>query len=98
MIRLSLEAQADLRSIAGQIKYDNGLAAATRVLDKIASSMGRLERFPRMGRAGRIPATRELGITGLPCIIVYQPRQNEIAVYRIIHGAMLWPPHEAGQP
>jgi hypothetical protein len=45
------------------------------------------------GRPGRSPDTRELVISGLPYLVVYSvdsadPRN--VAVLRVLHGAMLW--------
>ena len=92
MIRLSPEAEADLRDIARRIKKDNGKAVALRIHNRILSSLRPLERYPLMGRAGRVPNTRELVMPPLPFIAIYRPLPGEIAVLRIIHGAMLWPP------
>jgi plasmid stabilization system protein ParE len=38
--------------------------------------------------------TRELSVTGLPYIIVYEvdDRNHMVAIVRIIHGAQRWPP------
>ena len=53
-----------------------------------------LGRFPELGRPDREPGTRELGVAGLPWIVVYEIAPDGIDVARIIHGAMLWPPVE----
>jgi toxin ParE1/3/4 len=90
LIRLSRE--ADLRDIAAKIEEDNGSATAMRVLDRIALALRPLERFPYMGRQGRVVGTRELVVSRLPFIVVYQVIADEIAVSRIIHGATDWPP------
>ncbi len=99
MIRFSAEAGADLRDIADWIKNDNGASVASRVTEAIFEAIQRLELFPQLGRAGRVQNTRELGIARLPFIVVYQPLPNVIAIYRVIHIAMQWPPqNEAGFP
>ena len=93
-LRLSPIAQAELRSIARKVKADNGAAVAARITGRITATLHDLQRFPELGRPGREPGTRELGVAGLPWIIVYQLRPDVIAVNRIIHGAMQWPPED----
>ena len=95
-LRLSPLAQADLRGIARKVKGDNGAAVAARIAGRITATLRNLERFPELGRPGREPGTRELGVASLPWIVVYRLRSDVIAVDRIIHGAMLWPPAEDG--
>ena len=41
-----------------------------------------------MARVGRVAGTRELVVTGLPYIAVYQLGPNGVLVLRIIHGAV----------
>lgn len=70
-------------------------AAAARVGQRILDAVEQLDRFPLRGRLGRSPGTRELVIAGLPYLVVYSvdsvdPRS--VAVLRVLHGAMLWPP------
>jgi plasmid stabilization system protein ParE len=91
-LRLSQLARADLRGIARKIKMDNGAAVADRITGRIVSAMKQLERFPESGRPGREAGTRELGVAGLPFIIVYRLQPALIAVDRVIHGARQWPP------
>lgn len=96
MIRLSAEASADLQDISERIKDDNGASVASRVTEAIFKGIRQLEQFPQLGRLGRVRNTRELGIGRLPFIVVYQPLPDMIAVYRVIHGAMQWPPEGSG--
>ncbi len=97
MIRLSPEAEADLRDIVSRITRDNGKPVALRIYRRIRAALLPLDRFPHLARAGRIAGTRELVIPGLPFIAVYQIETDGILVVSIIHGAMQWPPgDEAG--
>jgi toxin ParE1/3/4 len=54
-----------------------------------------------MGKLGRSPDTRELVITSYPYLIVYNVEPGvetppegpkTIAILRVLHGAMQWPP------
>lgn len=55
---------------------------------------GTLENFPRLGRPGRVPDTREITFPPLPFVAVYEvfDDQDEVRVLRILHGAQEWPP------
>jgi toxin ParE1/3/4 len=44
-----------------------------------------------MGRPGRKPNTRELGIPKLPFVVIYRVRESVIEINRILHGAQKWP-------
>ena len=92
MIRISPAAADDLTRITRRITKDNGGAVASRMVGRIMADLRWLEKFPHLGRSGREPDTRELVITGSPYIVIYQQRPEALAVLRVIHGAMQWPP------
>lgn len=57
---------------------------------RIIETVKRLERAPRIGRAGRRDGTRELRATGLPFVIVYRidiGDDDELVVLGIFHTA-----------
>ena len=56
-------AVSDLESIRDYIAKDN-LTAARKVAARIKEAASRLTRFPKSGRDGRVPDTRELVIPG----------------------------------
>jgi toxin ParE1/3/4 len=66
--------------------------AAIAVGDAIIEAIDRLTRFPRMGRLGRVPGTRELPVTGTPYVLVYRVEADAVVVLRVLHGAQQWPP------
>jgi toxin ParE1/3/4 len=87
-------AHDDFLGIVAWIKGNNP-AAAARVGQRILDAVAQLNQCPLRGRPGRSPGTRELVIAGLPYLVVYSvdsadPRS--VAVLRVLHGAMLWPP------
>lgn len=96
-IRWTHKARLDLDSVFQKIAEDRP-SAAQKVIRSILSQVEQLDRFPRRGRNGRVPRTRELIVPRLPYIVVYllEPsltqRQSDIVVLRVIHGARLWPP------
>lgn len=65
----------------------HALAFAERLLERLAL----IETQPGMGRAGRVPETREWPLDGTPFLVVYRERQDSVDVLRILHGARQWP-------
>ena len=66
-------------------------AAAVRVETEIRRSVERLQRFPSLGRPGRVSGTRELIIPGTPYIVPYRVRHDTIEILRVFHAARRWP-------
>ena len=94
-MRLSIagSAQRDIREIHRWIQADNPVAA-DRVLLAVHKAMQNLTTFPNMGRRGKMHHSRELGVPGLPYVIVYTLAEDVVRVVRVYHGAMRWPPGE----
>lgn len=84
-------AENDLIEILDYIAADNPKAALATI-DRIEAAALRLTEFPRAGRQGSVPGTRELPIPGLPFLVIYRVRKASIEVLRAIHGARQWPP------
>lgn len=80
--------RAALRSvdeIASFIARDNPARAATFV-SELKASTARLQDFPGMGRAGRVPGTREL-VLHKNYIAIYRVKGGDVEVLRIHHVA-----------
>jgi len=45
----------------------------------------RLRRFAELGRPGRLPGTRELGIAALPYVIVYEADDQAVTIIAVFH-------------
>ncbi|MGO6748170.1 type II toxin-antitoxin system RelE/ParE family toxin [Rhizobium ruizarguesonis] len=80
----------DLDKIVDHIALDNPLAALN-MWDEIERQVERLRDFPRSGRIGRMPETRELVVSGTPFIVVYVV-SDDVELVRVLHGAKQWPP------
>ena len=65
--------------------------AALWIDTRIGQQLVTLLRFPRAGRPGRVPGTRELVITRTPYIAAYRPLPTRIRVLAIFHNAQTWP-------
>jgi toxin ParE1/3/4 len=57
----------------------------------VLRAIARLEEFPRLGREGRIPGTRELIVSRTPYLVAYRIIGDAIHVLRVLHGRQRWP-------
>jgi addiction module RelE/StbE family toxin len=80
----SLAAEADF------IAQDNPIAA-DRMVDRVQEAVDHLLDHPAMGRAGRVPNTRELIVSGAPYIVAYRVRGDTVEVLHVLHVARRWP-------
>ena len=85
--RLALQ---DLRHLHEFISEDRPQATGEMVA-RIQEAAQHLQKHPRMGKAGRLPGTRELVIAQTPYIVVYVVTESEVHVVAVIHTAMRWP-------
>jgi toxin ParE1/3/4 len=79
-------ARANLIAVSEYIGQDNPDAAASTVA-AIVKAVEILERFPALGRPGRISGTRELVISGTPYIVPYRVRGDVVQLIRVFHAA-----------
>ena len=91
-MRLAWTAAAvvDLEQISDYLFEKNPEIAAS-IIKRIFESASELKLFPRRGRPGRKDGTRELVLTQLPYLVVYEVVDQSIRVLRILHGARRWP-------
>lgn len=89
-IRWTPPALAQIAEIHQYIAADNP-QAARRVVAQIRKDATLLSAQPGVGRAGRVPGTRELVVSRYPFIIAYRVDRNEIPILAVIHSARRWP-------
>ena len=87
----SPEAIDDLAALRAYIAQDDPAAAQRVALHIVLNVETLLPNNLDMGRAGRVPGTRELVIPKTPFIVPYRVVGNMIQVLRIFHGARRWP-------
>jgi len=78
-----------LRNLAAEAEYiarDSPIAAG-KTLTRIKNAVNLLADQPSMGRAGRVPDTRELIIPETPYIIPYRIHDGQIEILRVFHTA-----------
>ena len=77
-------AARDLEGIVDYIAQDNPVAAE-RVYRAIVGAAQKLPQFPALGRPGRHPETRELSVSGLPYLIVYEDSAEAVTILAVFH-------------
>lgn len=79
-------ARADVVRLVQYIAEENPIAAR-RMARELVMAGDSLEVFPRRGRAGRVPGTREL-VTVQPYVIVYEvTASDDVEILSVWHGA-----------
>jgi plasmid stabilization system protein ParE len=91
-VRYRFEANLDIDRIHDYIAERNARAASTTI-ERIRAAANRLGSFPRIGRKGAAPGTREWKVTGLPYVIVHEvrPEADEVVILGVFHEAQLRP-------
>jgi toxin ParE1/3/4 len=84
------KAAIDLEEAYEFILIDNPTAAENEV-NKVLQAVELLSTNPALGKAGRVPKTRELVIAGTSYIVIYRVKGNHLEILRIFHGARQWP-------
>ncbi|MDO5631626.1 MAG: type II toxin-antitoxin system RelE/ParE family toxin [Paracoccus sp. (in: a-proteobacteria)] len=79
-------AARDLEEIVDYIALDNPVAAEG-VYRGIVAVASKLPQFPALGRPGRHPDTRELSVSGLPYLIVYEVSAEMVTIVAVFHTA-----------
>lgn len=84
------DAEQDRLDIWDYIAEDNPGAAA-RMDEVFSAAAVRLSKYPKLGKAGKIPGTREL-ILHQSYRLVYAIEDDKAWVLALMHTARLWPP------
>jgi len=89
-VRWLRTALSNVEAEVDHIARDNP-EAADHVLSRIEEAVAHLAEHPAMGRAGRVPGTRELIVPGTPYVIPYRVREKTVEILRVFHSARQWP-------
>ena len=87
----SANAVADLQQLSSYIEEVTSLRTANRFTRTIYEAAQSLKNLPNRGRPGRIQDTRELVVSNLPYIVMYQVLSDRVLILNIVHGAQEWP-------
>ncbi len=82
------------RRRASQIAYiaERNPQAALDMATAIRVATDRLANYPRIGRPGRVPGTRELVVPRTPYIVIYEIEGDIVRIIRVLHSAQRLPP------
>ncbi len=90
-LRWTTPALSDLEAIGDYIQSESSAAIAHRVVTAILKSAESLKEFPHLGRAGRVPETREFVVPNTSYILPYRVKNQEVQILSVFHGARRWP-------
>ncbi len=85
LIKWTKTALGSVNEIAGFIAKDNPARATSFVLE-LQQAVTTLQAHPGMGRAGRVPGTREL-VLHKNYIAIYRVRDDDVEILRLHHAA-----------
>jgi len=85
LIKWTKTALASVDEIAGFIAKDNP-TRATSFARELQVGVSKLQAHPGMGRAGRVPGTREL-VLHKNYIAIYRARGDDVEILRLHHAA-----------
>ncbi len=86
-------AEQDRADIADYISLESPLAAI-RMDELFTEAAGRLAKHSGLGRAGKIPGTREL-IPHENYMLVYEVNDDAVWILALVHVARTWPPRRS---
>jgi toxin ParE1/3/4 len=85
-LRYKARALKHIESIHSYIaKHDPG--AAARVVRRIEHSIIRISFLPYSGRPGVVAGTRILVVPGLPYVVIYRVRDDEVDILAVLHSS-----------
>jgi addiction module RelE/StbE family toxin len=83
-------AAKNLNDATEYIAEDNPKVAREFFIHTI-ESVNKLAQYPELGRAGRVPGTRELVILGYPYIVPYRIKDGNVEILRVFHTSRMRP-------
>ena len=89
-VRWTASARLDRLAIADHIAADSP-RAAVRMDILFAEAAESLARFPRMGRVGKVPGTREI-FPHENYRLVYDVEDDTVWILTLVHTSRQWPP------
>lgn len=84
----STRALTELDEIIAYIRNQDPITA-DRVAARFDERVASLLQHPRLGRAGRVPGTRELVVA--PFIVAYEVTDDLIVILAVLRGRRRWP-------
>ena len=89
-VKLLRRALRNLEQAHSYILQDNPTAAQELIV-KTQNAANQLEKYPFMGKSGRVEGTRELIISNSPYILIYRVKEESVEILRILHTSKRYP-------
>ena len=86
-IKITPEAEQDIFAIATEIQLQSNAANARHTLSEIKNQLHTLAKQPDIGRVGGCEGTREIVMSGMPYIAIYEQTDTSVVVVRVLRGA-----------
>lgn len=86
-LEITPEAERDIFAITANIQQQDSLAAAKQVASELKNQLHKLTLSADGGRVGGCDGTREVVLTGMPFIAVYEKSDSLVTIVRILYGA-----------
>ncbi|MCW9682951.1 type II toxin-antitoxin system RelE/ParE family toxin [Dolichospermum planctonicum UHCC 0167] len=80
----------NLEQARNYVFQDNPTAAQGLII-KIQNAANQLQKYPFMGKNGRVEGTKELIISNSPYILIYRVKEESVEVLRILHTSKRYP-------
>ena len=87
-IKITPEAEEDIYSIADEIQLKNNSATAKLILTEMQNQLNALAEYPELGRVGGCEGTREIVMSGMPYITIFERINNLVVVIRVLRGSV----------
>lgn len=87
----TLRAASDLREAWDHIAEENE-QAADRIAEVLVAAADRLDHFPKLGRPGPYPESRQFYVPRTNYKIVYRIFDDAVEILRVYHTSRDWPP------
>ena len=87
------QAETTLDAILDRVERESPSGALAMALAIRRGADVLLSDYPKAGRVGRQPGTRELVIPRTPVIVIYRVgwKPARVEIIRVLHGAQKWP-------
>ena len=86
-LEITPEAERDIFAITANIYQQVGITAAKRTILELKNQLNTLAEFADSGRIGGCEGTREVVMTGMPYIAVYEKSDTLLTIIRVLYGA-----------
>ncbi len=86
-LNITPEAERDIFAISANIMQQDGVQSAKHAISAFKHQLNILAEFPESGRAVGGGNTREIVMTGLPYIAIYEKTCTSIIIVRVLYGA-----------